>query len=39
MNVCKFRDSNLIGNDRFRTERWKNYFYETLTVHDEGGKK
>jgi len=35
MNVCKFRDSNFIGNDQLRTERWKQYFYETLNIHDD----
>ena len=35
MSVCKFRDGNFIGNDWLIMERWKQYFYETLNIHDD----
>jgi hypothetical protein len=37
MSVCRCGDSNLMGNDRLITERWKQYFYETLNIHDDIG--
>ena len=35
--VCKDNDNNLIGNYRLITERWRQFFQETLIIKDDMG--